>query len=195
VSIATQIEHLFRQQSARIVARLTRVAGARHLSLAEESVQDALVTALQQWPYRGVPDDPAAWLYRVARNRLLDRLRHERIVDRTGAELEASPAIELPPPAALLASEMPPLEDDELGMMFMTCHPALSQEARVTLTLKLAGGFSVGEIARAFLAEERAIAQRVVRPSGSCAISTSPSVRRTRRRLAPGWILCSRRST
>src|SRR5918994_462063 len=80
-NVSGLLEHLFRRQSAQIVAALTRVLGARHLALVEEAVQDALVTALQRWPYRGVPDDPAAWLFRVARNRTLDRLRHQRMVD------------------------------------------------------------------------------------------------------------------
>jgi RNA polymerase sigma-70 factor (ECF subfamily) len=159
------VEHLFRRQAAQMVATLTRVLGARHLSLAEESVQDALVTALQQWPFGGVPRDPAAWLYQVARNRAFDRLRHTRVVN------EKEPALrsELgarggePHPEALLAAEAPPLDDDQLGMMFMTCHPVLPHESRVALTLKIVGGFSTGEIARAFLAQESTIAQRIVR--------------------------------
>src|SRR5687767_15917597 len=75
------IDNLFRRQFARIVSSLTRTLGSRHLELIEEAVQDALMTALQQWPYRGVPDDPAGWLFRVARNRVLDGLRHQRVVD------------------------------------------------------------------------------------------------------------------
>jgi RNA polymerase sigma-70 factor (ECF subfamily) len=165
VSIATLLEHLFRRQSAQMVATLTRTIGARHLSLAEEAVQDAMVTALQQWPYRGLPDNPAAWLFRVARNRALDRLRHERIVaDRAGAiaMFRESPRV-ADPPHTLLTGEIALLEDDELGLMFMTCHPSLSPDSRMALTLKMAGGFSVGEIARALVADERAIAQRLVR--------------------------------
>lgn len=77
-NVETLVDHLFRRQSAQIVSALTRALGGRHLDLAEEAVQDALVTALQQWPYRGVPDDPVAWLFRVARNRALDRLRHTK---------------------------------------------------------------------------------------------------------------------
>ena len=80
MSIDSLIEHLFRQQASQMVATLTRALGGGHLALAEEAVQDAMVTALQQWPFRGVPDDPAAWLFRVARNRALDRLRHQRVV-------------------------------------------------------------------------------------------------------------------
>lgn len=147
------------------MASLTRAIGARHLSLAEEAVQDALLRALQQWPYRGLPDDPAAWLHRVARNRAVDRLRHERIVDARAAAIlaAAEPAVAVATPTARLPSEPRPIEDDQLGMMFMTCHPVLPAEARVALTLKVVGGFSVGEIARAFLADQRTIAQRLVR--------------------------------
>jgi RNA polymerase sigma factor (sigma-70 family) len=163
--VAALVEHLFRRQSAQMVATLTRVLGAHHLSLAEESVQDALVTALQQWPFGGVPNDPAAWLYQVARNRAFDRLRHARVIiekePALRSELDARDAVCAP--EALLVAETPPLDDDQLGMMFMTCHPALPHESRVALTLKVVGGFSTGEIARAFLAQESAIAQRIVR--------------------------------
>jgi predicted RNA polymerase sigma factor len=159
------VEHLFRRQASQMVATLTRALGAKHLSLAEESVQDALVTALQQWPFGGVPKDPAAWLYQVARNRAFDRLRHARVVSENEpvlrAELESHDGE--PPPQTVLAAEAPPLDDDQLGMMFMTCHPVLPHEARVALTLKIVGGFSTGEIARAFLAEECTVAQRIVR--------------------------------
>ena len=163
--IDSLIEHLFRQQASQMVATLTRALGGGHLALAEEAVQDAMVTALQQWPFRGVPDDPAAWLFRVARNRALDRLRHQRVVAdkevvvRESYQERASAV----PAEALLEGEMPPLDDDQLGMMFLTCHPAIPRESRVALTLKLVGGFGVGEIARAFLAHESAIQQRLVR--------------------------------
>jgi RNA polymerase sigma-70 factor (ECF subfamily) len=158
------VDNLFRRQSAQIVASLTRTLGSRHLALAEEAVQDAMVTALQQWPYRGVPHDPAAWLFRVARNRALDRLRHQRIADdKAPAILDELTRVPPAPQDARLAAEAPPIDDDQLGMMFLTCHPALPQETRVALTLKIVGGFSVGEIARAFLAQESAIAQRLVR--------------------------------
>jgi RNA polymerase sigma-70 factor (ECF subfamily) len=162
--ICTIVEDLFRRQAGQMVATLTRVLGAPHLALAEETVQDALVAALQRWPYRGVPDEPAAWLFQVARNRALDRLRHERVRADKATDVERARVVsELPEPEALLSSELPPLPDDQLGMMFMTCHPALAPESRVALTLKMVGGFSVGEIARALLAQDSAIAQRLVR--------------------------------
>jgi RNA polymerase sigma-70 factor (ECF subfamily) len=153
---------IFRQQSAQLVATLTRSLGSRYLALAEDAVQDALVTALQQWPYHGVPDRPEAWLYRVARNRALDRLRHAKMAADKGPAVAAGSQVEAPVDA-LLRDELPPVEDDQLGLMFLTCHPALPPESRVAFTLKLVGGFSVPEIARAFLAQEAAVAQRLVR--------------------------------
>ena len=164
-SVNELVEHLFRRQSAQIVSTLTRAIGVCNLAIAEEAVQDALVTAMQQWPFRGVPDDPAAWLFRVARNGALDRLRHQRVVDEKVPVVAESydTRAEVAAPDALLASEVPPVDDDQLAMMFLTCHPVLPREARIALTLKIVGGFSVGEIARAFLAQESAIAQRLVR--------------------------------
>ena len=153
----------FQRVSSQIVATLTRILGAQHLALAEEAAQDALVKALQLWPHEGVPDNPTAWLIQVARNRALDRLRRDQRsepLDEVGAERLADAATpELPP----LRHETPPPEDDELAMMFLACHPTLSREARVALTLKIVCGFGVGEIARAFMSTEDAIAQRLVR--------------------------------
>ena len=145
-----------------MIATLTRVLGSRYLVVAEDAVQDALIKALQNWPYRGVPEKPEAWLYRVARNSALDRLRHERIVSDKAPDAAPLPTASAEP-AALLRDELPPLQDDQVGLLFLVCHPALPSEARVALALKLVGGFSVGEIARAFLAQEPTIAQRLVR--------------------------------
>lgn len=147
-----------------MVATLTRALGSRNLALAEDAVQDALVTAMQQWPFRGVPDNPEAWLFQVARNRALDRLRHGKMAAGKNATIKSEAAL-LDSPAAepLLKSEPPPVVDDQLGLLFLTCHPSINAESRVALALKLVGGFSVNEIARAFLAQEAAIAQRLVR--------------------------------
>lgn len=147
-----------------MVARLTRTLGSRHLGVAEDAVQDALITALQQWPFRGVPDQPEAWLYLVAKNRALDRLRHVKMAAVKGPEIALdAPGFQRPSPEALFRDELPPVDDDQLGLLFLTCHPAVTAEARVALALKLVGGFSVGEIARAFLVPETTIAQRLVR--------------------------------
>jgi RNA polymerase sigma-70 factor (ECF subfamily) len=153
------VESLFRRQAGRLVGMLTRQLGPHRLTLAEDAVQDALLKALQTWPLGGVPDNPTAWLYQVARRAALDRLRHERVVaDKAGAV--AAGRLDTVEPAL---PEQPPPFDDELVMMFMTCHPALAPEARAALTLKVVGGFGVGEIARAFLMQEPAVAQRLVR--------------------------------
>jgi RNA polymerase sigma-70 factor (ECF subfamily) len=153
------VDQLFRRQSGRLVGVLTRQLGWHRLSLAEDAVQDALVKALQTWPVGGVPDNPAAWLYQVARRAALDRLRHERVVDAVAGAVAAG----WEAADASLPETVAPLDDDELVMMFMTCHPALAPDARVALTLKVVGGFGVGEIAGAFLMQEPAVAQRLVR--------------------------------
>lgn len=147
-----------------MVATLTRALGSRHLSLAEDAVQDALLTAMQQWPFRGLPENPEAWLFQVARHRALDRLRHAKVAaDKAPAIQHESSRTEFPDALPLLRHELPPLEDDQLGLLFLTCHPSLSPDVRVALALKLVGGFSVDEISRALLALPSAIAQRLVR--------------------------------
>jgi len=160
--IATEVlvTHLFRHQAGRIVATLTRVLGSRHLDLAEDAVQDALITALQQWPYRGIPENPAGWLAVVAKNRALNRIRREATLADKLAELERAWPQQTDADAGL-ASEAG--LDDQLALIFMCCHPDISREAQTALTLKTVCGFSTAEIARAFLAQESAIAQRLVR--------------------------------
>jgi len=143
-----------------MVARLTRLLGPSHVGLAEEAVQDAMVRALQAWPHQGIPENAAGWLFRVAHNRAIDVVRRDRafgektddlIADLTRSSLGG----------AADADEQ--LRDDELRMIFMCCHPDIPRDARVALSLKTIGGFSVREIARAFLSDESAIAQRLVR--------------------------------
>lgn len=152
------LELAFRRSAARLVAQLYRRLGGTRLDLAEDATQFSLLQATRQWPVRGVPDAPDDWLARVAHNRLTDLVRGAR----PSVELDDDgPALEAPPgPREFLASEF---DDDELRLLFATCHPALSTEAQVTLCLKLACGLSVREIARALLSEETAIAQRLVR--------------------------------
>lgn len=154
------VDHLFRRQAGQMVATLARVFGAEHLSLAEEVVQEALVTALQQWSWHGVPDDPAAWLFRVARNRALDQLRRRKRFREREPELAAALSEHAAADEPAFAHE---LRDDSLRMMLMCCHPAIPEESRIALTLKTVGGFSVDEIARALLAQNAAVAQRIVR--------------------------------
>ena len=150
-SASDLVEHLFRQHAGRMLATLTRLLGSRHLALAEEVVQEALATALQQWPFQGVPENPSAWLIQVAKNRALDRLRR----DRAFAERERDVAATFEARASTAIGGGPgvsrPFADDELCMMFMACHPDIPRESRIALTLKTVGGFSVPEIARAFL--------------------------------------------
>ena len=156
------LEHLFRHQAGRMVAHLTRLLGPAHLELAEETVQEAMLRALQTWPYQGVPENAAAWLFRVAHNIAIDAVRRNRFLgEKTDAIVaELSHSVEA-------ASNDPDLEeqlrDDELRMIFMCCHPEIPRDARVALSLKTVGGFGVREIARAFLADDAAIAQRLVR--------------------------------
>jgi len=156
------LEHLFRQQAGRMVAHLTRLLGPGNLSLAEETVQEAMLRALQTWPYQGLPDNPAGWLFRVAHNAAIDAVRRNQVL---GEKTEAIVA-ELRR-ASIVAPSHPEVEeqlrDDELRMIFMCCHPEISRDASVALSLKTVGGFSVREIARAFLADDATIAQRLVR--------------------------------
>lgn len=154
------VDHLFRQQAGQVVATLTRILGTHNLELAEDVVQETLIKALRQWGYHGVPDNPRAWLLRVARNHAIDLLRRDRRFAHTDAgNLElVDPAGEVP--IEVLENE---LYDDQLRMVFMCCHPALGRDVQVTLTLKLLGGFGVAEIAHAFLTSEATVAQRLVR--------------------------------
>lgn len=151
------VDHLFRRHSAKIVATLTRVLGSRHLDLAEDVVQDALLKALQQWPFKGIPENPAAWLTLVAKNRALDLLRRDASLGSKAEEIER--ALPGSRSSTLPANEM----DDQLALILMCCHPALPVEYQIALTLKTACGFSTAEIARAFLTPQPTIAQRLVR--------------------------------
>jgi RNA polymerase sigma-70 factor (ECF subfamily) len=150
------VEHLFRHEAGRMLAALTRMFGLADFDLAEEVVQDAMVQALRQWPFRGVPENPAAWLMKTARNKALDLFRRRALLRRQQCDLDSQVADSLEPAGDELS-------DDQLAMIFACCHPVLPTEARIALTLKSVGGFGIAEIARAFLAQETAIAQRLVR--------------------------------
>jgi RNA polymerase sigma-70 factor, ECF subfamily len=145
-----------------VVAHLTGLLGPANLDLAEETVQEAMLRALQSWPYQGVPENAAAWLFRVAHNAAIDAVRRRRFTADQEAEAiaEISHAANSTPDHADLEEQ---LRDEELRMIFMSCHPEIPRDASVALSLKTVGGFSVREIARAFLADAAAIAQRLVR--------------------------------
>ena len=161
-SVPQLIDHLFRHQAGRLVSHLVRTLGPAHVDLAEDVVQDALIAALRRWPFDGVPADPAAWLSRVARNRAIDTLRrHATLRDKLAVlEQEEKTAQGVSDPSVRFSDE---LDDDALRMIFACCHPSIAAEARGPLTLKLACGFGVAEIARAFLLNESAVSQRIVR--------------------------------
>jgi RNA polymerase sigma-70 factor (ECF subfamily) len=160
-SVDTLVEHLFRREAGRLVARLVRVLGPERIDLAEEAVQDAMVQALKSWPFSGTPTDPAAWLTRVAHNRALDVLRRGGVFAAKRADVASLLEARLERAAApAFAGE---IEDDQLRLIFICCHPEVPPDARVALTLKVVCGFSVREIARAFLAAEPAISQRIAR--------------------------------
>jgi len=156
------IDAIWRIESARLIGGLTRIVG--DLGLAEDLAQDALVAALEQWPESGVPRNPGAWLMATAKRRAIDEFRRSRRLERKhaelGRELEARQEMGFP---ELGNSVDDPVGDDLLRLVFMTCHPILSTEARVALTLRLLGGLTTEEIARAFLSPTPTVAQRIVR--------------------------------
>ncbi|ALK99717.1 RNA polymerase subunit sigma-24 [Massilia sp. WF1] len=177
--IGRTVEAVWRMEAARIVGFLTRML--RDVGLAEELAQDAMLQALESWPAGGVPDRPGAWLMQVAKHRALDHLRHAAM--RAGKEGELSWEMDerlrdgqrQPDELAELAQEFEAgIDDDVLRLIFVACHPVLSGEARAALTLKLVGGLSTAEIARAFLVPEATVAQRIVRAKRTLAEAKVP---------------------
>jgi RNA polymerase sigma factor (sigma-70 family) len=155
------IEAVWRIESARVIAGLTRLA--RDVGLAEDLAQEALVAALEQWPQSGVPDNPAAWLTATAKRRAIDLFRRNAVAQRKHEQLARDLAIlelTVPDPDSTLDNT---ISDDLLRLVFISCHPILSTESRVALALRLLGGLTTDEIARAFLTPEPTIAQRIVR--------------------------------
>jgi RNA polymerase sigma factor (sigma-70 family) len=154
------VETIFRIESPRIIAGVTRLV--RDIGIAEELAQDALVAALEQWPRDGVPDNPGAWLMATAKHRAIDlvrrRERYARKLAEVGRDLETASPYHLDEPA-----DPDDIDDDLLRLVFTACHPVLSAEARIALTLRLLGGLTTPEIARAFLTPEATVAQRIVR--------------------------------
>jgi RNA polymerase sigma factor (sigma-70 family) len=160
--VSRSIDAIWRIEAARLIAALTRVL--RDVGLAEEYAQDALVTALEQWPRSGIPDNPGAWLMTTAKHRAIDHLRRRGMLTRTHEMLAHEADMQQrdsDDPAA--SAEREGIDDDLLRLIFIACHPVLPREARTALTLRLVGGLSTAEIARAFLVPEATIAQRIVR--------------------------------
>jgi RNA polymerase sigma factor (sigma-70 family) len=167
------IDAVWRIESARLIAGLARIV--RDVGLAEELAQDALVIALERWPESGVPDNPGAWLMATAKHRAIDRLRRNKLLERKhealGRELETQ--------QELTGDDLDVAIDDDIGddllrLVFTACHPVLAPEARVALTLRLLGGLTTGEIARAFLVPEPTVAQRIVRAKRTLAEARVP---------------------
>jgi RNA polymerase sigma-70 factor (ECF subfamily) len=167
------IDAVWRIESPRVIAGLARIL--RDVGLAEELAQDALVAALERWPESGVPDNPGAWLMAAAKNRALDRLRRDKLLERKheelGRELQLEQELAAPDLDAALDDD---IGDDLLRLIFTACHPVLSTEARVALTLRLVGGLTTEEIARAFLVPEPTVAQRIVRAKRTLAEARVP---------------------
>src|SRR5499425_3006112 len=157
-------EHIFRHEAGRMIATLTRIFGVHNLALAEDVVQDAFCRALEIWKFRGVPENPSAWLMTTAKNRALDVLRRERTARTFAPELTRQLESEWTL-APTVEEEFGPaaVKDDELRMMFSCCSPSLSEEAQVALILHILCGFSVNEIASAFVSSHASIEKRITR--------------------------------
>jgi len=158
------VDHLFRHKTAQVISTLTRIFGIEHLDLAEDVVQETLLKALRQWPFSGVPKNPGGWILHSAKNLAIDILRRQALfrdkADQIAFQLEQEMRSSADAQDDFGGEE---LKSDQLRMMFTCCHPALSQEVKVALTLKTLCGLSTEEIAKAFLTQESAIAQRLVR--------------------------------
>ncbi|KMS70393.1 RNA polymerase subunit sigma-24 [Streptomyces viridochromogenes] len=155
------IETVFRIESPRVIAAVARMV--RDVGIAEELAQDALVAALEQWPRDGVPDNPGAWLMAAAKHRAVDLIRRRENYARKLAEIGRDLETTAPPEEPSASYDPDDIDDDLLRLVFTTCHPVLSAEARIALTLRLLGGLTTPEIARAFLVPEATVAQRIVR--------------------------------
>ncbi|MEV7831531.1 RNA polymerase sigma factor [Streptomyces subrutilus] len=169
MSTAQAVEAVFRIESARIIAGVARIV--RDVGIAEELAQDALVAALEQWPRTGVPDRPGAWLTAAAKNRAVDLVRRRETYARKLAEVGRTLEDAPPPPEP---ADPDDIDDDLLRLIFTACHPVLATEARIALTLRLMGGLTTAEIARAFLAPEPTVAQRIVRAKRALARAGVP---------------------
>ncbi|MEV5947423.1 DUF6596 domain-containing protein [Streptomyces sp. NPDC051993] len=170
-SATEAVEAVFRIESARIIAGVARIV--RDVGIAEELAQDALVAALEQWPASGVPDKPGAWLMATAKHRAIDLVRRKETYARKLAEVGRAME-DVPPPDQADLDDPDRIDDDLLRLIFTACHPVLSTPARIALTLRLLGGLTTQEIARAFLAPEPTVAQRIVRAKRALAEAKVP---------------------
>ncbi len=167
------IDAIWRIESAKLIGGLTRMV--RDVGQAEDLAHDALVVALEKWPESGVPDKPGAWLMATAKRRAIDRLRHTRLIERKHEEIGREIEVQQERTVAEIESDLDDdIGDDVLRLMFIACHPVLSTEARVALTLRLLGGLTTDEIARAFLVPEPTVAQRIVRAKKTLAEARVP---------------------
>ncbi|MFH8802416.1 RNA polymerase sigma factor [Streptomyces sp. NPDC017936] len=166
------VETVFRLESPRVIAAVARVV--RDVGLAEELAQDALVAALEQWPRDGVPDNPGAWLTATARHRAVDLVRRRETYARKLAEIGRDLETTVAPPEPAAGHDPDDIDDDLLRLVFTACHPVLSADARIALTLRLLGGLTTAEIARAFLVPEPTVAQRIVRAKRTLARRNVP---------------------
>jgi RNA polymerase sigma-70 factor, ECF subfamily len=179
------IDAIYRIESPRLIARLARMV--RDIGLAEDLAHDALVAALETWPESGVPVNPGAWLMATAKHRAIDAIRRGATLERKQEQLarDAELAGDAPPADAEAALDDDDVGDDLLRLVFTTCHPVLSTEARIALTLRLLGGLTTAEIARAFLVPESTVAQRITRAKRSLAAAHVPFEVPRRDQLAP----------
>jgi RNA polymerase sigma-70 factor (ECF subfamily) len=163
--VESLVDHLFRHEAGRLIAILTRAFGPENLDLAEDVTQDALIKALEVWPYHGVPENPTAWLARVAKNRALNIFKRERVFTSKSKQLADAVGLDHTTRDETDKANTDAFGDvdDVIRLMFVACHPSLSAESRVALTLKTVAGFSVGQISSALLAQPTAVAQRLVR--------------------------------
>lgn len=171
--IGQVVEHLFRHEAGKMVATLTGIFGLEHLALAEDVVQEALARALQTWPFYGVPQNPSAWIMRTSRNLALDVVRRQKVFRDKEPEIIRLVEEKDAEPNAAIFSELE-ISDDRLRMMFVCCHPQIPAEAQVALALKTLCGFSITEIARAFLTSDAAIAKRITRAKQKIAEAKIP---------------------
>jgi RNA polymerase sigma factor (sigma-70 family) len=171
-NIHRTIDAIWRIESARLIAALARLV--RDVGLAEDLAQDALVIALQQWPAAGIPQNPGAWLMATAKHRAIDYIRRDQVAARKYAELGRQLEMQGDMAADYETATGAPVDEDLLRLMFVACHPVLSTEARIALTLRLIGGLTTDEIARAFVVPEPTIAQRIVRAKRTLAEARIP---------------------